>query len=161
MVQRKVHYKGVFALFCAKTEEEVSILDYHMKLPRNKTEFALFIGIISVLSVNIIAPIISCFEMGFSVATWRQALAVMPFIWLVVVVMVLLTNSPAALVTDKLITKTDSFNAHMIVNCLVNVVMMSLVLTVVGSWIGMRTISWAPIQQFFYKWPRNFAISFL
>ncbi|WP_257790721.1 hypothetical protein [Lactiplantibacillus pentosus] len=39
--------------------------------------------------------------------------------------------------------------------------MMSIILTVVASWIGTRTISWLPVQQFFYKWSRNFSISLL
>ncbi len=131
-----------------------------MKLPRNRTEFTLFLAIVSILSVNIIAPLISCFEMGFSLTTWKHTFVVMPFIWLTVVALVLLTHSPAAKITNKLIAKEDSFHSHMIVNCLVNVIMMSLILTIVASWIGMRTISWLPIEQFFYKWPRNFAISF-
>ena len=25
----------------------------------------------------------------------------------------------------------------------------------------MREVSWTPVEQFFYKWPRNFSISFL
>lgn len=131
-----------------------------MKLPRNKAEFTLFLTIVSILSVNIIAPLISCFEMGFSLTTWKHTLEVMPAIWLIVVVLVLLTHEPASKLTAKLIRKEDSFNSHMIVSCLVNVIMMSVILTVVASWIGMRNISLLPIEQFFYKWPRNFSISF-
>ena len=54
----------------------------------------------------------------------------------------------------------DSFNAQIIVNTLMNVLLMSVVLTVVGTWIGTLRISMDPITHFFYKWPRNFAISF-
>ena len=36
---------------------------------------------------------------------------------------------------------------------------MSIILTIVGSWIGVLEISMEPIQNFFYKWPRNFATS--
>ena len=43
-------------------------MDFCEKLPRSKKEFALFIAVISVLSVNIIAPLITCFEFGFSLA---------------------------------------------------------------------------------------------
>ena len=135
-------------------------MDFYVKLPRNKREFTLFIAIVSVLSVNIIAPLITCFEVGFSFHTWGQTLQVLPFIWLVVVAFVLITNAPASKVTNQILAKEDSFNAHMIINCLVNVLMMSVFLTVIGSWIGTRHISWLPITQFFYKWPRNFAISF-
>jgi hypothetical protein len=37
---------------------------------------------------------------------------------------------------------------------------MSILLTVIGTWIGTRHVSLEPIRMFFYKWPRNFAISF-
>lgn len=37
---------------------------------------------------------------------------------------------------------------------------MSIFLTVIGSWIGSRQVSMEPIRMFFYKWPRNAAISF-
>lgn len=37
---------------------------------------------------------------------------------------------------------------------------MSVFLTVIGTWIGSRQVSLEPIRLFFYKWPRNFAISF-
>ena len=52
-------------------------MDFYMKLPRNSKEFALFLGIVAVISVNIIAPVISGFEVGFSLATWRQTLTIL------------------------------------------------------------------------------------
>jgi hypothetical protein len=36
---------------------------------------------------------------------------------------------------------------------------MSIFLTVIGTWIGSRHVSLEPIRLFFFKWPRNFAIS--
>jgi len=132
-----------------------------MKLPRNRREFCLFLLVVSVLSVIIIAPLISCFEMGFSLNTWKHTFEVIPYIWIVVVLFVLLTHTPSSKITSLLLSKKDSFNAHIIINCLINVMMMSILLTVVASWIGMRSISWLPIEQFFYKWPRNFTIAFL
>ncbi|WP_225417439.1 hypothetical protein [Lentilactobacillus kosonis] len=124
-------------------------MDFYMKLPRNGREFSLFLFVVSILSVNIIAPIISGLEMGFSLDTWKHTLEVLPFIWIAVVLLVLLTYIPASKLTRQLISKEDSFNAHMIINCLVNVMMMSIFLTVIGSWIGMRAVSWQPIEQFF------------
>lgn len=135
-------------------------MDFYMKLPRNKKETAIFILIISIISVNIIAPLITCFEIGFSMQVWLNTFKVMPFIWVSVVALVLLTFKPAEIMTDKIVKKDDSFNAHIIVNTLCTVLLMSIFLTVIGSWIGMRSISMEPIKMFFYKWPRNFAISF-
>lgn len=49
-------------------------MEYYLKLPRNKKETAIFMGIISLISVNIIAPLITCFEIGFSFAVWKNVL---------------------------------------------------------------------------------------
>lgn len=131
-----------------------------MKLPRSKREFALFMAIISILSVNTIAPLITGFEQGFSFGMWSDVLKVIPFIWLCVVALVLLTYKPAEWMTGKIVHKDDSFNAHILANIMCTVFLMSIFLTVIGTWIGSRHISMEPIRLFFYKWPRNFAISF-
>ena len=49
-----------------------------MKLPRSKKEFALFMGIVSIISVNIIAPLITFFEAGFHLYVYRDVLIVLP-----------------------------------------------------------------------------------
>ena len=139
--------------------KEVKNMDFYMKLPRSKKEFALFMLVISVISVNIIAPLITCFEMGFSFTTWRYTLEVIPFVWMSVVAVVLITYKPAGALTNALIRREDSFNAHILANIVFSVLLMSVILTIVGSWIGERQISMGPIEMFFYKWPRNFAIS--
>ncbi|MDD3193630.1 MAG: hypothetical protein PHE47_07265 [Oscillospiraceae bacterium] len=135
-------------------------MEFYQKLPRNKKEFALFIAIVSILSVNIIAPLITCFEVGFHLYVWADVLQILPFIWISVVALVLLTYSPAEWLTGKIVDKTDSFGAQITVNILCTVFLMSIFLTVIGSWIGTRQITLEPIRLFFYKWPRNFAISF-
>ena len=99
-------------------------MQFYMRLPRNKKEFAVFLLVISLISVNIIAPLISFFEVGFHVS------------------------------------EGDSFNVHMLVNTVFSVLLMSVFLTVIGSWIGTRSLTLEPIHDFFYKWPRNFAIAF-
>lgn len=112
-------------------------MEFHMKLPRNKREFLVFMLIISLISVNVIAPLIAMLEMHqFGVNVWQDVLKILPFIWLVVVVLVLITHKPAQWLTDKIIVPTDSFNAHILVNTLCNVLLMSIVLTVVATRIG-------------------------
>lgn len=135
-------------------------MEFHMKLPRSRGEFAIFILIVSVLSVNIIAPLITCFEMGFSLSTWRGALNVVPYIWLCVVMFVLITFKPAEWLTHQIVDPKDSFRAQILVNILCTVFLMSVLLTIVGTWIGTQRITLDPIRTFFHKWPRNFAISF-
>jgi hypothetical protein len=89
-----------------------------------------------------------------------DVLQVIPFIWLSVLVLVFLTYKPAEWLTRKIVAKGDSFNAHIVVNILCTVCLMSVFLTVIGTWIGSRQISIEPVRLFFHKWPRNFAISF-
>ncbi|MBQ6144392.1 MAG: hypothetical protein IJI81_01235 [Lactococcus sp.] len=136
-------------------------MDFYMKLPRNSKEFALFLGIVAVISVNIIAPVISGFEVGFSLATWRQTLTILPVMLVAVVIFVLLTHMPAEKVAAILTEETDSFNAKITITILINVAIMSVLMTIVGAMIAMQTISLTPFQQFFYKWPRNFTIALL
>ncbi|CEJ73148.1 membrane protein [[Clostridium] sordellii] len=135
-------------------------MEFYMKLPRNKKEFTLFLAIISIISVNIIAPLITCFEVGFSMKVWANTFKTMPLIWVSVIILVLLTHQPASWMKSKIIAKEDSFNAHIIVETLCTVFLMSIFLTVIGTWIGTGKISMQPIYTFFYKWPRNFAIAF-
>jgi hypothetical protein len=131
-----------------------------MKLPRSKKEFALFMTVISIISVNIIAPLITCFELGFNFQVWANTLEVIPFIWIAVVAVVLITYKPAEWLTSRIVKEGDSFSSHITVNILCTVFLMSILLTVIGTWIGTRQISMKPIRLFFYKWPRNAAISF-
>ena len=133
---------------------------FSMKLPRNKKEFSLFIAVVSILSVNILAPLITGFELGFSLHVWADTLQVIPWIWLSVIALVLLTYKPAEWMTAHILEKDDSFGAHIVVNILCTVFLMSIFLTVIGTWIGSGQITWDPITTFFYKWPRNFAVSF-
>lgn len=135
-------------------------MEFYMKLPRDKKESALFIAVISIISVNIIAPLITCFEVGFHMYVWADALKVIPFIWVSVIALVLFTYKPAEWLTSQFIEKEDSFGAHIIVNILCTVFLMSIFMTVIGTWIGGKHLSVEPIQFFFFKWPRNFAVSF-
>lgn len=57
-----------------------------MRLPRSKKEFALFLGIVSILSVTIIAPLITAFEIGFTMETWKQTVTILPIIWIAVII---------------------------------------------------------------------------
>ena len=135
-------------------------MEFYLKLPRNKKEFALFMVVISVISVNIIAPLITFFEVGFHMYIWVDTIKVIPFIWVTVIALVLITFKPAEWLTSRVVKEGDSFGAHIVINIIFTVFLMSIFLTVIGTWIGNRHISMEPIRMFFYKWPRNYAISF-
>lgn len=160
MVQREIKLISRCSFFRKKIKKEDIHMDFFMRLPRNKKEFALFMAVISIISVNIIAPLITCFEVGFHIYVWASALKVIPFIWLSVIALVLITYKPAEWLTSKIVKEGDSFNSHIVINILCTVFLMSIFLTVIGTWIGSMKISMEPIRFFFYKWPRNFAISF-
>jgi len=59
----------------------------------------------------------------------------------------------------RLTQKGDSFHAVITLNIMCTVFLMSIILTIVGTWVGNREITMEPLVNFFYKWPRNFAIS--
>jgi hypothetical protein len=134
-------------------------MEFYMNLPRNKKEFALFMAVISIISVNIIAPLIACFEAGFHMYVWADAIKIIPFIWISVIALVLITFKPAEWLTSRIVNVGDSFSSHITINILCTVFLMSIFLTVIGTWIGTRQVSMEPIRMFFFKWPRNFAIS--
>ena len=135
-------------------------MEFYMKLPRTKKEFALFMGIVSIISVNIIAPLITCFEAGFHLHVWLDVLKGLPLLWVGVIAVVLLTYIPAEKLTAAFVSKDDSFRASVTINILRTVFLMSILLTVLGTWIGTHSVTLEPIQGFFYKWPRNFTIAF-
>lgn len=135
-------------------------MEFQKRLPQSLKETALFMLVISVISVNLIAPLITCLEIGFSLENWRAVLGQIPFLWPCVVLLVILTQKPA----DKLAgyflnNQPNSFKATMLIHAVCNVFLMSLVLTVLGTWIGTQTISAEPLYHFFEKWPRNFTIA--
>lgn len=131
---------------------------FHMRLPRDGREFPLFLLIVSVISVNIIAPVIAMYNTESSVATWLDVLKMLPILWLVVVIMVVITNKPARLIANKIISPTDSFNAHIMAELLCNVMLMSFVMTLLMNLVlgGASNLS----DAFVHQWPRNFAIAF-
>lgn len=96
-------------------------MDFYMKLPRSKREFILFLVTLSVISMNIIAPLITCFEMGFSLNSWIHVFPIMPILWPCVIATVLITYKPAEFLTSKLTQKGDSFHVVITLNIMCTV----------------------------------------
>ena len=84
---------------------------------------------------------ITCFEFRFSLSVWASAMKSVPFIWISVITLVLLTYKPAEWLTSKIVAREDSFRAQIVVNILCTVLLMSVFLTVIGTWIGTGHIS--------------------
>ncbi|MEU0751877.1 hypothetical protein [Streptomyces albogriseolus] len=134
---------------------------FHTHLPRNPKEAVTFMLVVAVISVNTIPVVIGGLNSGFTLAMWTGLLPVMPVLLVAVVAVVLLTMKPAQLLTSRLVRPGDSFRAHMVLNALCSVLLISLVMTVVGTWIGTRQVSTEPLEQFAHLWPRNCTIAFL
>ncbi|WP_031086838.1 hypothetical protein [Streptomyces sp. NRRL WC-3549] len=134
---------------------------FHTHLPRNPKESVAFMLVIAIISVNTIPVVIGGLTSGFTLAMWTGLLQMMPALLIAVVVVVLLTMKPAQLLTSRFVRPGDSFRAHMVLHTLCSVLLISLVMTVVGTWIGARRISTEPLEQFAHLWPRNCTIAFL
>lgn len=132
------------------------------RLPRNGKEGILFLLIISIISVNTIAPIIVGLERGFSKKVYIDTLKIIPFMWIIVVLSVKLVAGPiVGKVMPKFMGQTDGFNARVLLNTLLNVTVLSILLSIIGTWVGTKQISLEPLENnFLHIWPRNFAIAF-
>jgi len=130
-------------------------------LPRSAKESLLFVLLISLISVNIIPVLISGFSIGFTLEMWVSVLRVLPLLWVVVVAVVLLTRVPAMRLTRLVVRDGDSFRAHIFADTICSVLLISVILSVVGPWVGTWSVTMEPLEQFFAVWPRNFMIAFV
>ena len=58
------------------------------RMPQNGKEFILFLAVISIISVNTIAPLIMALQFRFTKAVYLQTLKTIPFMWIIVVLIV-------------------------------------------------------------------------
>ncbi|MBD8069104.1 hypothetical protein [Bacillus sp. PS06] len=131
------------------------------RLPQNPKEGIIFLLIISIISVNTISPIIMGLERGFSKQNYVESLKIIPFMWIIVVLLVRLVAGPlVGKVMPKFVGKTDGFNARVLLTILLNVTVLSMLLTIIGTWVGTKQISLEPFQNFFHSWFRNFGVAF-
>ena len=136
-------------------------MEFQRRLPQNLRETVLFMAIISVISVNLIAPVITGLEIGFSVQHWAAVMPQLPLLWLSVIILVVLTQQPAAKMAGWFLGEQPSFRAAMLITAMCNVFLMSLVLTIIGTWIGTGQVTMTPVTHFFSKWPRNYTIALI
>jgi len=131
------------------------------RLPRNAKEGILFMLIISFISVNTIAPIIMGLERGFSKEVYFDSLRIIPFMWIIVILSVRLIAGPiVGKIIPKFVGQTDGFNARILLNTVLNVTVLSLWLSIIGTWVGSGQIGLEPFENFLHIWPRNFGVAF-
>lgn len=83
----------------------------------------------------------------------------MPTIWLAVIATVLIAEKPATFLKNKLLDEKDSFAAQMLGTIIFDVLIISFLMTIIGSWIGTGHITVYPILNLGKIWPRNFGIA--
>ncbi|MEK4761097.1 hypothetical protein MHH85_12665 [Viridibacillus sp. FSL E2-0187] len=131
------------------------------RLPQNPKEGIVFLLIISIISANTIGPIIVGLELGFSKETYLETLKIIPFLWIIVVLIVRLVAGPlVGKILPKFVGPTDGFNARVLLNTLLNVTVISILMTIIGAWVGTKQINIEPFQNFFHSWFRNFGVAF-
>ncbi|MCE4042793.1 hypothetical protein LXM56_01590 [Lysinibacillus fusiformis] len=131
------------------------------RLPQNAKEGILFLLIVSVISVNTIAPIIVGLERGFNIAVYTETLKIIPIMWVIVIFLVRAVAGPlVGKIMPVIIGPTDGFNARVLLDTLLHVTVLSIFLSIIGPWVGTKQISLEPFQQFLHIWPRNFAVAF-
>lgn len=131
------------------------------RLPHNAKEGILFMLIVSIISVNTIAPIVTGLERGFSKEAYLDTLKIIPLMWIIVMLLVKLVAGPlVGKIMPKFVGKTDGFNARVLLTILLNVSILSVLLTIIGTWVGTGEISLLPFENFFHVWPRNFGVAF-
>ena len=131
------------------------------RLPRSAKEGILFLLIVSIISVNTIAPLIVGLERGFSKEVYLDTLKIIPFMWIIVVFLVKVVAGPiVGKVMPKFMGQSDGFNARILLNTLLNVSVLSILLSIIGTWVGTKQISLEPFKNYLHIWPRNFGIAF-
>lgn len=71
-----------------------------------------------------------------------------------------ITRYPVGQLKRFLSEETDFYNAKIALNIISNVVFMSMIMTVAGSWAGQGRIDMSIFQRYLTLWPRNFGIAF-
>lgn len=131
------------------------------RLLQNAKESILFLLIVSIISVNTIAPIIMWAVRGFTFDVYLETLKIIPLMWVIVVLLVKLVAGPlTGSMIPRFTGETDGFNARILLNTLMNVTVLSVLLTIIGTWVGTGRISLEPFQTFFASWFRNFGVAF-
>ncbi|GGG05755.1 hypothetical protein GCM10010913_29470 [Paenibacillus aceti] len=87
------------------------------RLPQSPKEGLIFMLIISIISVNTIAPIIMGLQFGFSKGNYLETLKVIPIMWIIVIILVRFVAGPlVGRVMPKFVGQTDGFNARVLLN---------------------------------------------
>ena len=97
---------------------------------------------------------------GFSLNSFKTALVAFPLTLLIAYILeTFIIGKVNHILLAKFVRKDDSKNAYILFNGFFIVTMMSLVMTIIGGFLGgdnLQTI----FTEFFIRWPRNFCAAF-
>jgi len=131
------------------------------RLPQTAREGLIYLLVVSILSVNTIAPLIIFLERGFSWSVYVDTLKILPIMWVIAVILVKFVAGPVVgKIMPHFVGQTDGFNARVLLTILLNVTVLSICFSIVGTWVGEGAITAKPFTHFLHIWPRNFAIAF-
>ena len=97
---------------------------------------------------------------GFNLNSIKTTLIAFPLTFVIAFILEnLFVGKINHILLDKFTSKTDSINAFILFNCFFIVTLMSLIMTIIGGFLGgdnAKTI----FSEFFIRWPRNFCAAF-
>ena len=130
-------------------------------MPTNKKEeliFGITICLVMVFFMGLLN--ISIHLGGFNLESIKTTFIAFPVTFIIAFILEnLVIGKINHLLLKKFVARTDSSNAYILFNCFFIVTFMSLIMTIIGSFLGgdnAKTI----FSEFFIRWPRNYCAAF-
>lgn len=130
-------------------------------MPTNKKENVVFGVCICIIMVFFMGLLnISIHLGGFNLNSIKTAIVAFPVTLIIAYLLeTFIVGKLNHILLGKFVKKTDSKNAYILFNCFFIVTMMSIIMTIIGGFLGgdnLHTI----FTEFFIRWPRNFCAAF-
>ena len=130
-------------------------------MPTNKKEGIIFGICICAIMVFFMGLLnISIHLGGFNLNSIKTAIIAFPVTFIIAFILEnVVIGKINHMLLEKFVDKSDSKNAYILFNCFFIVTLMSLVMTIIGGFLGgdnAQTI----FSEFFIRWPRNFCAAF-
>ena len=130
-------------------------------MPTNKKEgliYGICMCLIMVFFMGLLN--ISIHSGGLSLESIKTTLIAFPVTFIIAFLLEgLVVGKIKDILIEKFVDKSDSANAYILFNCFFIVTLMSLIMTIIGGFLGgdnAQTI----FSEFFIRWPRNFCAAF-
>lgn len=130
-------------------------------MPTNKKENLIFGFCICAIMVFFMGLINISIHLGkFNLESIKTNIIAFPITFIIAFILEnLVIGKINHMLLGKFVNKSDSKNAYILFNCFFIVTLMSLIMTIIGGFLGgdnAQTI----FSEFFIRWPRNFCAAF-